>query len=112
MTKDPLFKRPLFAIACAFFGAGILAGTAGMTYGLPLCALLAVCCLAALTAGTVLKKRRAIAVLVLLCAALASFVLQLAGAERKILQCERLDGVSAEAVLTVTEVRYLSLIHI
>lgn len=108
MTKEPLFKRPLFAIACAFFGAGILAGTAGMKYGLPLCALLAVGCLAALAAGTVLKKRRAIAVLVLLCAALASFALQLVGAERKILQCERLDGVSAEAVLTVTEVRYSS----
>lgn len=108
MTKKSLFKRPLFAISCAFFGAGILASAVTFTAELIIAVVFAVLSVICGVLGVKFKKHKAFKIFIISVAAFLSFSVQLAGSERKIVRAQKFDGVTADAVITVTDVRYSS----
>lgn len=104
MRKKRIFRRPLFAVACAFFAAGVLA--VGVENQVVVAAFVAVTIftLSATVFCAVTKHRVTRAALIILIPITLSTLIQIFAVNREISNAERYDDVVGDAVITITDV--------
>lgn len=108
MTKQPIFRRPLFAVSCAFFAAGIIAQGVARRGLVALLAVLAVLSAVSAVLSAATRHRVARMALLMLIPMTLSLCLQLFAVERKIAAAELYDGKSSDATVTITGNSYSS----